>query len=557
MPTPVPSPNAQIGRLRRGLRMVLAAVAVAALVAVGIDAEVDRREALAEATSRTESTARLLEQHIRQTFHGTDVVLREAIALTRRIGHSADQTASRRLHDLESGLPELGRLLIFDAEGTLQIDSRAFPPQPFSIAATAHFKAHRDGVPFAVDAMAHASIGDCLHFTVSRRIDDEAGHMVGVAVAAIDATKFADFHQALALGDGGVIGVFTKDGSLVLRQPEPDRFERTGIAGGAVLRAAAEAPQGVLPPVASPLDGVERIIAYRVLDDTGMVAVTGISLRDALAGWWRTRMVIGGTLALFALVLAAVAVIASRALTREEAMMRDLEAVVAERTEESRRLAEEARRANDGKTRFLAAASHDLRQPLQAVVDKLRQSIEATGTLLSTLLDITTLESGKVRPNITAFPVMPLLASLADQMEPEATARGLRLTVADSSAWVISDRVLLERLLRNLLVNALRYTAQGGVLLGCRRRPGERLAIEVVDTGIGIPTDKQDVIFEDFARLDGDVPVSGGGRGPGLGLGVARRMAHLLGHRIELRSAVGKGSTFGVVVPAARPRRVE
>jgi signal transduction histidine kinase len=139
-----------------------------------------------------------------------------------------------------------------------------------------------------------------------------------------------------------------------------------------------------------------------------------------------------------------------------------------------------------------------------------------------------------------------MLASLYDQMEPEATAKGLTIRVVPTGAWVVSDPVLLERILRNLLVNAIRYTEQGGVVLGCRRR-GDKVAICVVDSGMGIPADKFEAVFEDFTRLG--EKGAGGQRGLGLGLGlsVVRRTARLLEHGVELRSRPGKGSCFAVV----------
>jgi len=573
--SPIPSPpsRAPLRRLRVALWLALGAVAVAALMAVLIDAGIDRDEALEQAKRRTESTVALLDQHLRQTLHAADFVLGQAIELSRQ--GPADQETWRRLHDLEAGLPERGRLLIFDANGDLVLDSRAFPAPKYNISGQPRFQAHRRGDPFIVTPMATAPIGDCLHFTVSKPIVDGHGQLRGIASVAIDVGNFSDLYKTLDLGVGGILAVFNREGGIILRQPNPERYQGRNIAGGAILQAVARTPQGFLPISPSRLDGIERLVAYRGLDEFGLLAVAGIATDEALAGWWRARFITLAALSVFALILGALAALAFRGLNREQAMMRGLEETVRDRTEEARLQAEAARRANEDKTRFLAAASHDLRQPLQAagmflevlaarlsesphqgVVEKLRQSIEATGTLLSTLLDVSTLEAGKVQPNVTAFPLMPLLASLADQMEPEAAARHLRLKVADTSAWVVSDRVLLERLLRNFLVNALRYTSRGGVLLGCRRRSGGQLLIVVVDTGIGVPDDKREMIFDDFARLENSLPSIVGSRGPGLGLGVVRRMAQLLGHKVEVRSIVGKGSSFGVRVPLAKPRRL-
>nr|WP_249209238.1 HAMP domain-containing sensor histidine kinase [Magnetospirillum sulfuroxidans] len=254
-------------------------------------------------------------------------------------------------------------------------------------------------------------------------------------------------------------------------------------------------------------------------------------------------------------------------LKREEELIQGLEETVRDRTHEAEQRAEEARRANDSKTRFLAAASHDLRQPLQAagmfvealsarlgnsphqnIVDKMRQSVDATQALLATLLDVSTLEAGHIEPVPTTFSVAPMLTALVEQLEPEASKRNLVLRLVPTDAEIISDPVLLERMLRNLLYNALRYTKEGKILVGCRHR-GNKIAICVVDTGIGIPEDKFTAIFEDFSRLG--VKGHGSDRGLGLGLAVVRRMAELLGHGIEVRSQVDKGSSFAVIVPLA------
>ena len=229
----------------------------------------------------------------------------------------------------------------------------------------------------------------------------------------------------------------------------------------------------------------------------------------------------------------------------------------------SDRLADLANWQELEKSRFIAHASHDLRQPLQAatifaevlavqlagtaqqpVVDKLRQSLGATHNLLNALLDAAVIDSNQVRPHPRAFPLGPLLDNLYHQAQCEAAAKKLDLRVVPSRAWGYSDPVLLERLLRNLVLNAIRYTRDGGVVLGCRHR-GHRVALWVADSGIGIEGDKLDAIFDDFTRLD-----DGDGRSPGfgLGLGVVRRMAVLLNHSLEVRSIPGKGSIFAVVI---------
>ncbi|CAH2602626.1 Histidine kinase [Rhodovastum atsumiense] len=234
----------------------------------------------------------------------------------------------------------------------------------------------------------------------------------------------------------------------------------------------------------------------------------------------------------------------------------------------------EAEQANLGKTRFLAAASHDLHQPLNAarlflgalaeqvsagqpawLVERSVAALDAVDDLLSTLLDIARLDGGAWPVEPASFPVAPLLARLAQEYRPQAQQAGLRLRLVQGSAVLHTDRRLLERVLRNLIGNAIRYTGRGSVLIGCRRR-GACASLEVIDTGIGIPEADQQLIFEEFRRLDGAPRPAE--RGFGLGLAIVERIARLLGLGIEVSSRPGHGSRFAVRVPlgdaAAVPR---
>lgn len=230
----------------------------------------------------------------------------------------------------------------------------------------------------------------------------------------------------------------------------------------------------------------------------------------------------------------------------------------------------EADRANIAKSKFLAAASHDLRQPVQAMMlfqsaleskldghpaSRLLKSLgEAMGglrMLLDSLLDVSKLDAGLIVPTPVDLPVGPLLERLGAEYQPRAAAKGLRLRVVRSGATVRSDPALLERILRNLIENALRYTERGGVLIGCRRQDSH-LHIDVIDTGIGIASETHEEIFEEFFQIGN--PERDRNKGLGLGLAVVRRLGRLLGHRIELRSVPGRGSAFRVELPAVTQR---
>ena len=226
---------------------------------------------------------------------------------------------------------------------------------------------------------------------------------------------------------------------------------------------------------------------------------------------------------------------------------------------------EEAERANLAKSRFLAAASHDLRQPLQTMsllqgmladdvsdpaasklIKRLDNTVVAMSGLLDKLLDINQLEAGVVQPKLSDFAINDLLQQLHGEFEIHALNEGLKLRVVPCSLIVHSDPRLLEQILRNMIANATKYTSRGKVLLGCRRR-GNRLSIEVWDTGTGIPETELSAIFKEFHQLE----THAGKRAKGLGLGLAivQRLGELLEAPISVRSRVGRGSVFAVEVP--------
>jgi signal transduction histidine kinase/CheY-like chemotaxis protein len=233
-----------------------------------------------------------------------------------------------------------------------------------------------------------------------------------------------------------------------------------------------------------------------------------------------------------------------------------------------------AETANRAKSQFLAAASHDLRQPLHAVglfaaalaararepdvkplVASIHASLEALEGLFAQLLDLSRIEAGALRPAPAAVPLAPLFARLAADFAPQAGAAGLALRIVPTRLAVESDPVLLERILRNLVANAVRYTRAGGIVLGARRQ-AKVVRIDVIDSGVGIDDDDRARVFDEFVQLAAAPRHHTAGRGMGLGLAIVRRLAALLGHRIELASMPGRGSRFSIVVPrAALPRQ--
>jgi len=238
----------------------------------------------------------------------------------------------------------------------------------------------------------------------------------------------------------------------------------------------------------------------------------------------------------------------------------------------ARRSAEHAReiadRANQGKSRFLATASHDLRQPLQTLallngtlrrmaahadgaeaLAEQEQAIGVMSRLLNTLLDISKLESGTVKPEPTDFAVATIFEELEREFASVAAGKGLSLEVEKSADYAHSDPGLIEQLLRNLISNAIKYTRQGRVRLRCATALNSLVRVEVLDTGVGIPTDQLSCIFADFYQVG--VSTNTSGDGYGLGLSIVKRIATLLDLNLEVHSEIGQGSTFSLLLPPA------
>ncbi len=269
-----------------------------------------------------------------------------------------------------------------------------------------------------------------------------------------------------------------------------------------------------------------------------------------------------------------------------EAANEFLEKRVDERTAELQRLNAElasaktvAEEANLSKTRFLAAASHDILQPLNAarlyasslaegpariggdderadLAHKVDMSLEAVEEILGALLDISRLDAGATKPEVSDVPVADLMRMLEVEFMPLARSKDLELRFAPTRLAIRTDRRLMRRLLQNLVSNAIKYTVRGKVLIGCRREP-KGLRIEVWDTGLGIPADRRRAVFEEFRRLDQGARIA---RGLGLGLSIVERLGRVLEHPVDLRSWPGQGSVFSVTAPlgvAAVPRAEE
>jgi signal transduction histidine kinase/CheY-like chemotaxis protein len=387
------------------------------------------------------------------------------------------------------------------------------------------------------------------------------------------------------------------DMSLVLRKTDISHFAQLQAAQELALPESSE-----YPVVALDLNNHKVLTAYARVQPMGWSVFADLPIEEAYAALYET-LIRSGIILLVALVVAFFSslflarrmVVPIRTLSKGAAQIGggdltkrividtgdELEALgeqfnaMAARLEESYaglegKVEERTRQleeANNAKSRFIAAASHDLRQPLHALglfvaqlhgklraderaklVDRIEAALTAMNELFSALLDMSKLDAGATNLNVTVFPMAQLLAHAETTFAGAAMEKGLTFRVLPSDAWVRSDFILLEQAVFNLITNALRYTRHGGVLVGCRRRGGE-LRIEVWDTGVGIAADQHDKIFGEFYRLG--EPDRDRRGGLGLGLAIVDRVCRLLDHPIAIKSIVGRGSVFAITVPTA------
>lgn len=448
---------------------------------------------------------------------------------------------------------------------------------PERVAQLLHDAPAAGAVPAQAEARVERELAAVLGSASARVLLDaarrEAGHLDTVAAIVGEAAADLRFNQRVleAALQNMTQGISVVDAQLRLvawnrRYAElfgfPDELLQVGRPIADLARWALQR----LPPQGDLEHALERRLAYmsagtrhlseRVLPDGNNIEGTIVEIRG-------NPMPGGGFVATFTDV--------TQFRHAETALIQSnetLEQRVAARTEDLEIAKGAAERANDAKSRFLAAIGHDLMQPLHAAqlfadalsqqvdhrqretVSQISGALDSTSDLLTGLLDMSRLEGGGLVPQPREFALADVLEPLASEFGAIAAARGLRLRFVGTESWVDSDPQLLRRVLQNFLANAVRYTAAGSVLLGVRR-DRDRLRIEVHDTGPGIAPEYQAVIFEEFRRGE-----DAAGQGLGLGLSIADRIAQLLAAPIGLRSTLGRGTTFSVTLPsvvATRP----
>ncbi|KAA0685531.1 hybrid sensor histidine kinase/response regulator [Azospirillum brasilense] len=556
---------------------LVAAFLTFAALCVGVSAlsvSRDRHATLEQARREFAATAHLLDEHASRAIESGDAQLRMLLAELERWDRrdSAEgQRIQAAMRARAERLPQIGGVWALDAQGRLLLDSAEHPPPPRDLSERDYAKAHLDttrGPPPGLHVGSHLPDGAGVNqgrFTISRALRDDEGGLQAIAVAGIQNTYFSQMYGEAGWGEGARLALFTS-GKEKLAEWPPD---------SAVAPPSTAWPQPWDPPESPAIVEGRQITAARMLTGFPIVVVASRPLAEVLAPWreralWTTAVsggILTGAAVLFVFALAGA--------RREEAVRAELlranqslDDRVRQRTAELEKALRSAEMASLAKMKVLATVSHDLRQPLQGLAafhelllkeapnPTLKQlgamasaSLQAGQRLLDDLLTLSRLEAGVVPVEVGVFPLAPLLEQLAAELRAEAEGKGLRLTVMPTKAWVRSDPARLQPILRNLLSNAVKYTARGGVVVGARRR-GDALRVEVWDSGQGIASAELGTIWEEFYQIGN--PARDGSRGAGLGLSIAERTARLLGHPLEVRSRVGRGSVFAVTLPSVR-----
>lgn len=558
-------------------RVLFAAFVLFAAVSGGLWSLVvwrDLRQTVERGAMAAEAMAQLMQANAAHAIEAGDAL---TLALQAEIAEwdlKDEQVGHRMLQQLRrqmAATPQVSSFWVLDANGDNMLENWGLPPRVRgNFAERGYFLAHRG--PERGLFIEAADLGTVSHqrrFTLSRAVRDRNGRLKAVVVVGIYSHPFAQVFQDAGLGFQGRYCLVTQDGKLLAQWPEGATTYQPERVKDILERLAAGKTH--LVEQDDLLHGAS-IIAARRLERLPVAVITRVPGEEVLESWWPRTLysaaaTVAAVLGFSLLVLIGLRIARSEAEARRqlEAVNRDLDQRVRDRTDELEQAARRAENADRAKGKFLATISHDLRQPLQGMAmftqlairalddPKLRRlgdmamaSLYAGSRLLDDLVDLAQLESGVARVESRPVALWPLLTRLVADARPAAQAKALELRLVAPDLQVLSDSVRLQQIVQNLLSNAIKYTASGKILVGCRRCGGA-VRIELWDTGPGIPPEHLQMIFEEFYQVDN--PARNSSQGVGLGLAIVDRTARLLGHPLTVTSVVAKGSMFSVTVP--------
>lgn len=553
-----------------------------------VDLFFSRQRDLEEQEKRLQHFSVMLAEHTARAFEAMDILLREMatdLAINRKnwLEWTPTQGWEYVAQRHSRALPQLRDLIVFDHQGEQRFISTYFPPPSINIRDREYFKQLAAGQETATFGPFIGRNSNRYTYALARRIALTGENFGGVALAAIDPVYLQEFCWSNRLSDDFEALMTNAHGQIIASCRPTDLSKHSLVIGaqaddilfggklrGQLQETGTRAIDGYLLSV-SPVPGFADLRIISALPEAA-----------ALANW-QSRLLELGTLAGLVSVVLVVGGLLLRRQVRElslvteklNASQAELEARVIQATQALAGERDNAERANRAKSRFLAAASHDLRQPLHALslfaadlqrqvrsgtpdglphlADQIAASTAILGELLDSLLDISRLDVGGITPDIRACPLAPIFRRLSEASRRNALERQLTLRFHPTQLWVKADPVMLERIIANLLSNALRYTPAGGrILIGARRRQG-RILIEVRDSGIGIANEHQAAIFAEFYQIGNSAREHN--KGLGLGLSIVDRLARAMQLEVGLCSRLGEGTCFSISLPPGSPEQ--
>jgi len=569
------------------LALIVALAGALAVVAFLLgDLLLSRERELELGAERIEHFGVMFGEHTARTYEAVDILLREiATDLSSNRQDWPTWEASRGWTYITErhtrSLPQLRDLVIFNRDGEQRFISTYFPPPRINVRDRPYFTALEQGTSVTSFGPFIGRNSGRYTYALARRIEDAGRNFAGIVIAAIEPAYFSGHCWSNRLAEDFESVIINTRGQVVASCRPADISKQSPILGALAVDVLFGGRLRDWLPASGVARGNGLIASVSPVPDFTDLRVLTVLPESSVLAAWRSHLTQVGILAFIViLILLAGGLLVRRqvrdmhALTAELAAARDqLEERVHAATAELSLQKDQAEHSSRAKSRFLAAASHDLRQPLHALTlfaaDLQRQvqagnsgelprlsrqistSTDMLRELFDSLLDISRLDVAGIRTEIHAFALNPLLEELASSFRGTAVDRQQTLVFRPTGVWVESDPALLERILSNLIANALRYTAPGGRMLVAVRRRGANALIEVRDNGCGIASEHHDAIFGEFYQVGNRARQPQ--QGLGLGLSIVARLARALGIAVSLRSAAGRGSTFSLLIKRALP----
>lgn len=574
---------------RKPETLVLIVALVGTLTVLGVflaDLAVSRHRDLENGERRLQHFGIMMSEHTARAFEAVDTLLRETSTDLTRNRREWENWDERRGWEYiaqrhSRAMPQLRDLIIFDRYGNQRFISSYLPAPRINVKDRPYFKAIDDGAESSYFGPYVSRNTGNYTYGLARRLANESGRFSGIVFAAIEPSYFQDFCWPNRLSDEFEAVLITARGEIVASCRPTDLSRQSPILGSLAENVLFSGK--LRKPI--PESGVTNsngflVSASPVPGFVDLRILTAIPEKTLLAAW-RNHLFELGTLALLVTVVLVVgALMVRRQVGEMSAMTAELAANqehLAERiltaTEQLARQKDAAERANAAKSRFLAAASHDLRQPLHALslfsTDLLRQIrsgstkelprlAEQIGTstavlseLLDSLLDISRLDVAGIKPDRRPSALQAIFDRVAESFRRAAADRNITLRLRPTTYWVDSDPVMLERMIANLVSNALRYSPPGSRVLVAARWRDSDVVIQVRDNGIGIAKEHQAAIFAEFFQVGNTAREQN--KGLGLGLSIVDRLSRALNISVSLESRIGEGTTFSLRVATCPP----